>query len=241
MHGNGSERTIAEHGPVRENHPIIDQTLAKSMIIPAFSRFAAVLVASAALVSGSAAASSLTFAGGTNATLIGVSGTFNPNWWGGFTPGDYNLTSMQQGGTLSLSGPANVTYTFVGREAAYNNLFRSFVIGDLVDGQQIKAGTNPLGTSITFTGVTGGMLNFGFKSQGTGTLFGNGSVSTGLILGQNGQSGLILFNDTAGDKDFDDMVIRVSVTPVPEPETFAMLLAGLGLMGAVARRRRQSA
>jgi len=25
---------------------------------------------------------------------------------------------------------------------------------------------------------------------------------------------------------------------VPEPETFAMLLAGLGLMGAIARRRR---
>ena len=28
-----------------------------------------------------------------------------------------------------------------------------------------------------------------------------------------------------------------SVSPVPEPETYAMLLAGLGLMGAVARRR----
>ncbi len=30
-------------------------------------------------------------------------------------------------------------------------------------------------------------------------------------------------------------------TPVPEPETYAMLLAGLGLMGFVARRRRKSA
>ncbi len=30
-----------------------------------------------------------------------------------------------------------------------------------------------------------------------------------------------------------------SVTAVPEPETYAMLLAGLGLMGAVARRRKQ--
>jgi choice-of-anchor C domain-containing protein len=31
---------------------------------------------------------------------------------------------------------------------------------------------------------------------------------------------------------------NVSVTAVPEPETFAMLLAGLGVMGAMLRRRR---
>jgi hypothetical protein len=32
--------------------------------------------------------------------------------------------------------------------------------------------------------------------------------------------------------------LKITVTPVPEPETYAMLLAGLGLMGAVARRRK---
>jgi hypothetical protein len=31
--------------------------------------------------------------------------------------------------------------------------------------------------------------------------------------------------------------IAYSVTSVPEPETYAMLLAGLGVIGAVARRR----
>jgi hypothetical protein len=36
-------------------------------------------------------------------------------------------------------------------------------------------------------------------------------------------------------------IINGSVSPVPEPETFAMLMAGLGLMGAIARRRSKSA
>jgi hypothetical protein len=31
----------------------------------------------------------------------------------------------------------------------------------------------------------------------------------------------------------------VMLAPVPEPETYAMLLAGLGVMGAVVRRRKQ--
>lgn len=32
--------------------------------------------------------------------------------------------------------------------------------------------------------------------------------------------------------------VRFTAAPIPEPETYAMLLAGLGLMGAVARRRK---
>ncbi len=35
-------------------------------------------------------------------------------------------------------------------------------------------------------------------------------------------------------------IASATVTAVPEPETYAMLLAGLGLMGAIARRRKQS-
>ena len=35
--------------------------------------------------------------------------------------------------------------------------------------------------------------------------------------------------------------VNLLAAPVPEPETYAMLLAGLGLMGAVARRRSKTA
>jgi hypothetical protein len=53
------------------------------------------------------------------------------------------------------------------------------------------------------------------------------------------------------DEDFNDAIFKITnvslnkpiipqppLPPVPEPETYAMLLAGLGIVGAVARRRR---
>jgi PEP-CTERM motif len=41
------------------------------------------------------------------------------------------------------------------------------------------------------------------------------------------------------DGDYDDMVIGVKVTAaIPEPETYALLLAGLGAVAFVVRRRR---
>ena len=55
------------------------------------------------------------------------------------------------------------------------------------------------------------------------------------------------FNDSVDRHDYDDILLmfsNVSGTPrggvpaIPEPETYAMLLVGLGIVGAVARRRR---
>lgn len=58
----------------------------------------------------------------------------------------------------------------------------------------------------------------------------------GLVAGNSTLTGLPQYSFTvykhATQQDF-----LVSVTAVPEPETYAMLLAGLGLIGAVSRRR----
>ena len=66
-----------------------------------------------------------------------------------------------------------------------------------------------------------------------------------ILKGQTNRFGtfqyLLGFNDSfIGDADYDDFVVGVNFSPVPEPETYAMLLAGLGLIGYSARRRKMN-
>ena len=95
-------------------------------------------------------------------------------------------------------------------------------------------------SSFSFSDVNAGKLNFSFFSQGNlGNAFGNGDRRVGMVLSSDKQSALLMFNDKAKDHDYDDMVIKVSImTPVPEPETYALMLGGLAVLGAVARRRK---
>lgn len=81
-------------------------------------------------------------------------------------------------------------------------------------------------------------VNSSFTAPAAGTV---GSVSfTGL--GLTGNSHTIQFNQFQGtwtfvsEISFDD---GRTVSAVPEPETYAMMLAGLGLLGFAARRRKK--
>ncbi|MDP4300801.1 PEP-CTERM sorting domain-containing protein [Leptothrix discophora] len=114
------------------------------------------------------------------------------------------------------------------------------------------------------TGVAGNdqLLRFGFQTftQGTGwswaqedTLWSNSP--TGLLSGTGGQA-IFGFNPNGARvrvafegmggieaKGFNPWVDNVSVvsntvTAVPEPETYAMMLAGLGAIGFMSRRRK---
>jgi len=42
------------------------------------------------------------------------------------------------------------------------------------------------------------------------------------------------------DSDYDDLVVGLQVTAIPELQTYASLLAGLGVVGFMAKRRRVS-
>ena len=71
------------------------------------------------------------------------------------------------------------------------------------------------------------------------TSFSNFSAASGFNSGLNTLD-FVVTND--GQRTGNPTGLRVeftasNVTPVPEPETYAMLLAGLGLMGVISRRR----
>jgi hypothetical protein len=61
------------------------------------------------------------------------------------------------------------------------------------------------------------------------------SLTTGIYT-INLMTGAATLNGT-----YNGTLSGLTVSAVPEPETYAMLLAGLGLMGAAIRRRREQA
>jgi hypothetical protein len=90
--------------------------------------------------------------------------------------------------------------------------------------------TESLGTATTNLALAGTWEGLS-KSWNSGL---NTSVSLSLINRNTAAAG----NDFAIDDVF--LGTTSTVTPVPEPETYALMLAGLGALGVIARRRRKA-
>lgn len=102
---------------------------------------------------------------------------------------------------------------------------------------------NPGGPTTKTMQVSAGNTSntFSFNSTGTSPNNMGWSLQT-MQFTATGSSTLLSFHSTTnGACCWGPALDNVSVVAVPEPETYGMFLAGLGLMGAIARRRKLAA
>ncbi|MBN8492861.1 MAG: PEP-CTERM sorting domain-containing protein [Burkholderiales bacterium] len=163
------------------------------------------------------------------------------------------LTTEPVGSTLTIGDLKNTTgdlykytFTYLGQESGFNNIFRLTVNGIAL------LESDPVGTfksvvssdqflSFNFEGNTGKFaINGGAKDQSTSIgLLEPKKVTSGAAAGT--YAFILGYNDSAGAAklgDWDDFVVGVNVTPVPEPEAYGLALAGMGVVGYFYRRRR---
>jgi len=107
-------------------------------------------------------------------------------------------------------------------------------------GATFEFGTFAAGTSLDFQLFVFGNGQTWHTGPGSGNA--DGLAHANVIYNWNGTgSTFVGFEDLygGGDLDYNDhMFSFTNVAAIPEPETYAMLLAGLGLLGFAARRRK---
>lgn len=152
----------------------------------------------------------------------------NSGSWGAATALDgtsyaflQNISSISQS-FIGSAGDYTVSFALAQRTNA--GAVGTQKIEVLFDGQKLSAQANGqirpsvFGDDDAYGGWTAYSFNLGALAAGTHTLSFAGLYATG---------------------DNTVFLDKVAVTAVPEPESYALLLAGLGLLGAVARRRQQ--
>jgi hypothetical protein len=155
-------------------------------------------------------------------------------------------------GALQTNEKGTITFTYIGQESGFNNKFY------LTIGATQMLTENPIGTQASAFVDTIGAISYKFEGNTGKFAINGGAWATGTSIGLIGtnmtvNSGagagtyqyVIGYNDSAGAStlgDWDDYVVGVNFTPaIPEPEIYAMMGLGLGLIGWVGRRRKQLA
>lgn len=183
--------------------------------------------------------------GGLAHAQLAITGSTAASWSGynGQPAAQTGILSSGVKGTLSALNGGTASFTFLGQESGYVNRF-NFAVGS-----QVLTEANAVGTTIS--GLIGpGSVQFSFTDTNHSNTFSNGSGNIAFVANRATTSlgsfaYIIGFNDSfTGDGDYDDFVVGVNfavtpLAPVPEPETYAMMLAGLGLLVIAGRRRKQ--
>jgi hypothetical protein len=168
-------------------------------------------------------------------------------------------TSMAALGDSLLATGGTITATFEGASAAYDSAVRLVISSaDYSSNLVFTTNSTQKGATVSFTPAVapGTPLSFQLYVVNTAETWYTGGASNNsdgvahanVIYDWNGTPGrtFVGFEDLrgGGDRDYNDFTFsftNVAVNAVPEPETYAMMLTGLGLLGFLARRRKKGA
>ena len=159
---------------------------------------------------------------------------WNPPASSGWTVSDGTVDLVGAGGTDLI--PGNGRYVDLDGSTSNSGLFSNNV--DLVGGTTYTLSFDLGGSHRGSTETVN--VNFG-STAASYTLNSADPFSTVTLNFTPGSNSSydISYQNLGGD-NVGALLDNVSVSAVPEPETYAMLLAGLGLMGFIARRRKTS-
>ena len=166
----------------------------------------------------------------------------------GVTVAPFN--TIAYGADLWGNGAFEFTFEYMGYEAGYTNLFITGI-------GTFNNKTTAVGTTLSGTQLTDGWLDFGFEANSTdlwgGTAAtvdngsnnepGNGRTSPSFFIAYNSADLNTMYlglNDDGSyyDADFDDLVVKITVSAVPEVSS--LYLFGFGLLGLLGLARRRS-
>ena len=115
------------------------------------------------------------------------------------------------------------------------NIFGGAYVGGAFDAQQY----------VDYYYQVGNVNSTGAPSSGQNVISATGGLATSYFsaVGLDTQIGIGASQGTKGRTDaaLTEVSYAFAVTAVPEPETYAMMIAGLGLVGFAARRRKNTA